>query len=119
MSSFHDIYDPPPAPVAFAPPRPEPLTWTVGDLACLVAMVALLCAASAWAWSFEPTLGPWVTLGGAFVILESWFSAGTFLHRHPAERPGGRWVIFLAALVPWLLGLGFAAALMMGLFLAL
>ena len=71
----------------------------------------------AWAWRFEPVLGLWIIVGGVFVVLESWFSALTFLHRHPEEHPGRRWLIFLAALVPWLLGLGFATALMLGLFM--
>jgi hypothetical protein len=116
---MRDIYDPPPAPIAWSPPEAEPLRWTRGDLACLLALAIPLLGAAAWAWSIEPTLSIWVAVGGAFVILESWFSALTFLHRHPsAARPGGRWVIFLAALVPWLIGLGFATALMLGLFLA-
>ena len=38
-SSVHDIYDPPPAPVAWNPPKPEPLVYTVGDLVCLRQMV--------------------------------------------------------------------------------
>jgi hypothetical protein len=115
---MHDIYDPPPAPIPWTPPKAEPLTWTTGDLACLVIFSAMLCVAVSWAWALEPSLALWVGLGGLFVILESWFSALTFLHRHPSARPLGRWMVFLAALVPWMLGLGFAAALMMGLFAA-
>ena len=118
MSTLPDIYNPPPAPLAYTPPRPEPLRWTAGDLLCLAGLSAPLIAAVAWAWSFEPALGPWVTVGGAFVVLESWFSALSFLHRHPSERPRARWLVFLAAMVPWLLGLGLTAALMVGLFLA-
>ena len=49
------------------------------------------------------------------MIVESWFTALGFLHRRPTEG-GGRWKIFLAALLPWVLGLGLAAALMLGLF---
>ena len=119
MATLHDLYDPPPAPIAWTPPRPEPLRWTPGDLAYLAALGVVVVAASAWAFTVDPSLGPWVTLGGLFVLLESWFSALTFFHRHPAARRLRlRWMIFLAALVPWLLGLGFAAALMQGLFLA-
>ena len=33
---MHDIYDPPPAPVAWNPPKAEPLVFTTGDLVCLV-----------------------------------------------------------------------------------
>src|SRR5689334_6167934 len=118
MSTLPDIYDPPPAPVAWSPPEVEPIRWTSGDLACLAALIAPLLAAAAWTWSYEPTVSLWLAVGGTFVILESWFSALTFLHRHPSARPGGRWIIFLAALVPWLLGLGFATLLILGLFLA-
>ena len=50
------------------------------------------------------------------MIVESWFTALGFLHQQPMEGLGARWKIFLAALVPWLLGLGLAAALMIGLF---
>jgi hypothetical protein len=112
----HDIYDPPPAPIPWAPPKPEPLNWTAGDLAILVSFGALILAASALAWRVEPTLTVLVLLGGTLVIVESWFTALGYLHRRPAESLGARWKIFLAALVPWLLGLGLAAALMLGLF---
>ena len=57
-----------------------------------------------------------ILVGGALVIAESWFTALGFLHRRPLAGLGGRWKIFLAALVPWVLGLGLAAALMLGLF---
>jgi hypothetical protein len=118
MNIMHDIYNPPPAPLAYIPPTPERLHWTLGDLACLLGLCAPLFAVAAWAWSFEPSLWPWVIVGGSFVVLESWFSALSFLHRHPQERRGARWMIFLAALLPWIIGLGFAAALMMALFKA-
>ncbi len=116
MSITHDIYNPPPAPDPLEPPRAEPIQWSVSDLAALAALCAPVGAIAAWAWSVEPTLGLWVTIAGVFVILESWFSALTFLHRHPSERFVGRWLVFLAALMPWLLSLGFGAALMIGLF---
>jgi hypothetical protein len=113
---MRDIYNPPPAPIAFEPPPPEPLAITRGDLAWLVGFLALVAAASAASWAIEPILGVWVGVGGLFVVLESWFSGLTFLRRHPAARPVSRWLIFLAALIPWLIGLGFATALMLGLF---
>jgi hypothetical protein len=113
---MHDIYDPPPAPVAYGPPKAEPIPFTRADVLYLVGLFGVLSVVAASAWSIDPTLGPWVTVGGLFVILESWFSALTFLHRHPSEHTGGRWMIFVAALIPWLLGLGFATALMLGLF---
>lgn len=114
---MHDIYNPPPAPRAMEPPKPEPLHLRSGDLAALGMLCLPVAVASAWAWAIEPTLGLWVTVAGVFVVLESWFSALTFLHRHPDDaRRGRRWLIFLAALVPWLLSLGVGAALMIGLF---
>lgn len=115
-TSMHDIYDPPPAPRHVAPPPPEPIAWTAADLAALAILGLPVAGASAWAWAIEPTLGLWVTIAGVFVILESWFSALTFLHRHPDARTGRRWLIYLAALAPWALALGFAALLMRGLF---
>ncbi len=116
MSSSHDIYDPPPAPVAYSPPQSEPLRFTRGDLAYLVILCGLLTLGTIRAWRFDSMLGLGVLVGGLFVIFESWFSALMFLHRHPADRALGRWMIFLAALAPWIAGLGFTAALILGLF---
>ena len=116
-TTTHDIYDPPPAPTPWVPPAAEPLAYTRGDLLILGGLCATVLAVGLWASSIETTLGLWITVGGIFVILESWFSALTFLHRHPEEHAGRRWTIFLAALVPWGLGLGFATALMLALFL--
>ena len=118
MNTAHDIYNPPPAPIAWVPPPGEPLRWTRGDLSWLFALCIPLTLATAWAWAYDTTLGPCVALGGAFVVLESWFSGLTFLHRHPDARPAGRWLIFLTALLPWLVGLGLAGLLMLGLFTA-
>lgn len=113
---MRDIYNPPPAPMAFNPPPPEALVITRGDVAWLLVLCALLAPAAMWAWSIDLTLGLGVTIGGLFMVLESWFSGLTFLRRHPSARPVGRGLIFLAALMPWLFGLGFAAALMWALF---
>ncbi len=44
------------------------------------------------------------------MILESWFTALGFLHRARPLRLKARWMIFLAALVPWLVGLGVAVS---------
>ena len=114
---MHDIYDPPPAPMAWNPPQPERLVFTTGDLVCLVLLCALLVAASALAWSSEPTVAILTALGGTLVILESWFTALGFLHQNHSLGLRARWTIFLAALVPWVIGLGIAAMLIMGLFL--
>jgi hypothetical protein len=113
----HDIYDPPPAPLAWNPPQPERLYYTTGDLVCLLLLFAVLFAGSLLAWSNEPTVALFTALGGALVILESWFTALGFLHRRRSLSLRARWTIFLAALVPWLIGLGIAAMLIMGLFL--
>jgi hypothetical protein len=116
MTTLHDIYDPPPAPIPWAPPEAEPLHWTAGDLVVLATFGTLIVAASALAWTVEPTMAFLILLGGTLVIVESWFTALGFLHRRPLTGLGERWKIFLAALVPWFLGLGLAAALMLGLF---
>lgn len=113
---MRDIYNPPPAPIAYDPPQPEPLAITGTDLLWLLGLLGLLVVVSVMAWNIEPTLGAWVSVGGLFVILESWFSGLSFLRRHPDDRPTSRWLIFLAAMIPWFLGLGFAATLMQGLF---
>ncbi|WP_435009435.1 hypothetical protein P12x_000687 [Tundrisphaera lichenicola] len=115
MTTTHDIYDPPPAPVPWAPPEPEPLTFTAGDLTVLATFSSLVLAASALAWHVDATMALLILVGGALVIAESWFTALGFLHKRPLEL-GGRWKIFLAALIPWIFGLGLAAGLMLGLF---
>ncbi|WP_435016771.1 hypothetical protein TA3x_004347 [Tundrisphaera sp. TA3] len=114
--TMHDIYDPPPAPIPWAPPEAEPLHWTAGDLTVLASLGVLVVVGSLLAWRVEPTLALLILMGGALVIVESWFTALGFLHRRPIGELGARWKIFLAALLPWLFGLGFAAALMLGLF---
>jgi hypothetical protein len=114
---MHDIYDPPPAPEQdWTPPRSEPLIFTTGDLMCLVGLCAVVFAVAATAWSAEPALALATAAAGSLVILESWFTALGFLHRCPPLRLKARWMIFLAALVPWLLGLGVAVTIMLSLF---
>jgi hypothetical protein len=113
---MRDIYNPPPAPVPLEPAAPEPLSVTRGDVLWLVAMLSLLGMGVAAASAEDLTFGLGVLVGGLFVILESWFSGLTFLRRHDAARTLSRWLVFGAALMPWLIGLGFAAALMLVLF---
>ncbi len=117
---MRDIYDPPPAALSMPPPAHEPLRIRRGDVAWLAAIAAVVTFAAVWISAVEPTIWPWVAGGGLVVVLESWFSALTYLRRHSGEssRPGRRGMIFLAALVPWILELGFAAALILALFLA-
>ncbi len=116
MTSNHDIYDPPPSGTSWLPPRHEPLNFTRADLACLLVLGLLVLVGSAVAFVFEALLGVLVLIGGSLVVLESWYTALGFLNRRPTERAWQRVVIILAALVPWLFGLGLAAALMIGLF---
>ncbi len=119
MSLHHDIYDPPPAPIPYTPPAAPPIVWSRGDLLALGLLAFPVYLAAVWAWAIDPTLGVWVTAAGLFMILETWLSAVTFLHRHPHARtlaPRSRWLIFLVALLPWLLCLVFGVALMLGLF---
>jgi len=114
---MHDIYDPPPAPEQdWMPPRSEPLIFTAGDLLCLVGLCAILFVLSITAWRAEPTLALATAAAGSLVILESWLTALGYLHRCSPLRLKARWMIFLAALIPWLLGLGVVVSVMISLF---
>ena len=116
MTSQHDIYDPPPSGTSWLPPRSEPLSFTRADLTCLLVLGLLVLIGSAVAFVFEALLGILVLIGGSLVVLESWYTALGFLQRRPTEHSWQRVVIILAALVPWIVGLGLSAALMIGLF---
>ena len=116
MTSQHDIYDPPPSRTSWLPPQAEVLTFTGGDLACLAVLGLIVVAGSVAGFLYEPLLGALTMVGGALVVLESWYTALGYLARRPAESRLGRVVIIAAALVPWVVGLGMAAALMIGLF---
>ena len=116
MTSQHDIYDPPPSGTSWMPPRHEPLYFTRSDLLCLVVMAGLVLIGSVLAFVYEPLLGALALIGGSLVVLESWYTALGFLSRRPTEYDWQRVVIILAALLPWLFGLGLSAALMIGLF---
>jgi hypothetical protein len=114
---MHDIYDPPPAPVPWNPPKSDRIVFTSSDVVCLVLLCALLFIVSIAAWRAEMTVALITAMAGSLVILESWFTALGFLHRRRSLGLRARWTIFLAALVPWLIGLGIAAAFMLALFL--
>src|SRR5437762_2426175 len=101
MNYGHDIYDPPPAPLAMAPLRAEPLEWTQAELAGLIAVCFLLAIGSVAAWRAEPSVGLLTAFSGILVVVESWFTALGFLHRQPGRNPSQRLRIFLAALLPW------------------
>ena len=114
---MHDPYDPPPAlDQEWIPPRREPLIFTTGDLMCLVGLCALFFAAAVVGWHSEPELAIATASAGAVVILESWLTALGFLHRCRPLRLKARWTIFLAALIPWVVGLGVAVSLILSLF---
>ena len=117
MSTLIDIYDPPPAPALdYAPSKREPLIFTNGDLVCLLSLCALLLVAAIAAWRTEPTLAVVTAVAGMLVIFESWLTALGFLHRCRPLSLKARWTIFLAALIPWLVGLASAASVIVGLF---
>ncbi|WP_422926218.1 hypothetical protein [Singulisphaera sp. PoT] len=113
---MHDIYNPPPAPIAWNPPESERLDLKTGDLVCLITLCATLFIVSMVAWQAETTVALITAMGGTLVILESWFTALGFLQRRHSLGLRARWTIFLAALVPWLIGLGITTVLMLVLF---
>ena len=114
---MYDIYDPPPALTEdYVPPKPERLVFTTSDLLCLVGLCTVLFAGSVLAWQSEPELALATAAAGSLVILESWFTALGFLHRTRPLKLKLRWLIFLAAIVPWLVGLGVAVSAMLMLF---
>lgn len=96
--------------------KAEPLVFTRGDLVCLATLFSTLWLIAATVWRNEPTIAVLTALGGSLVVLESWFTALGFLHRFKPLGLRARWTIFIAALVPWLIGLGIAATLMLVLF---
>lgn len=116
MSSVHDIYDPPPSQVSWLPPEPEPIAHTRLDVLFLIGLTGGWALLTVPAWLYEPTLGLLAMIGGALVLLESWFTALGFLHRNPVEEPWRRVLIMTAALVPWAVVLGLAALSMWALF---
>ena len=117
MSTVYDIYDPPPAPALdYATAKREPLIFTTGDLICLLSLCGLLLVVAVVAWRTEPALALVTAVAGMLVIFESWLTALGFLHRCRPLSLKARWTIFLAALIPWLIGLASAASVIVGLF---
>jgi hypothetical protein len=114
---MHDIYDPPPAPDRdWTPPEPDRLVFTTGDLVCLMGLCAALVAGSVMMWRTEPALALATSAAGSLVILESWFTALAHLHRSGQSRIAARWLIFLGALAPWLIGIGVAVSAILSIF---
>jgi hypothetical protein len=83
---------------------------------CLVGLCAVLFAAAMTSWQSEPELAIATAAAGALVILESWSTALGYMHRCRPLGLRARWTIFLAALVPWLAGLGVTVTVMLSLF---
>jgi hypothetical protein len=111
---IHDIYDPPPVPpVDWDPPKTSALVFSRGDLLCLAALCTGLLGLALLAWKNDPILALVSASAGALVILESWITTLGYLHRAPPVSLKLRWTIFLAALIPWIIGLGFAVCLML------
>ena len=128
---MHDIYDPPPVPkVDLDPPRSERLVFTRNDLACLAALCGGLLLVAVIAWRNEPGLAlisAGKGLGGTWRGPEPGHAfRDDGVELEPGKLVGGprcppvslklRWTIFLAALVPWIVGLGLAVSLMLCLF---
>ncbi len=116
MSTNHDIYDPPPSTVSYLSAPYEPLQFTRLDLICLAFLFVIVVGLAIPAFFFDLILGLLVLIGGSLVTLESWYTALGFLSRFPSKGPWGRLGIMAAALIPWIVGLGLSAALMIGLF---
>ncbi len=118
MTKERDIYNPPPPPLAFEPPMAEPLDWSRADLSVLIAFGLAVGVAAVLAWRTQPLLAIMTVVGGALVVLESWYTALGFLQRQTREQPDvSRMAIYLAALLPWMISLGLATAIMMAVFL--
>jgi hypothetical protein len=114
---MHDIYDPPPVPDRdWTPPEPERLVFTAGDLMCLMILCGVLFAGSVLLWRTEPELVLATSAAGSLVILESWFTALGLLHRTPQSRIRARWLVFLTALAPWVIGIGVTVSAILSIF---
>ncbi|MDG3004483.1 hypothetical protein [Paludisphaera mucosa] len=118
-SAMHDVYDPPPAPeIDWEGPGREPLIVSRGDLACLIALCLLLFLASAAFWRSEPIVAVIAAGAGSLIVMESWLTALGSFHRRPPLSLRARWTVFLAALLPWIVGVAAAVAFLLALFWA-
>lgn len=116
---MHDVYDPPPVPeIEWEAPRREPLDVSRGDVACLVGLCLALFAISAAFWRDEPAVAVIAAGAGSLIVLESWITALGYFRRRPPLSLRARWTVFLAALVPWVVGVGAAVAFLLGVFWA-
>ncbi|WP_337175234.1 hypothetical protein [Paludisphaera sp.] len=114
---MHDVYDPPPVPeIEWEEPRREPLEVSRGDVACLVGLCAALFGIAAIFWSDDPFVAVIAAGAGSLIVLESWLTALARFKRTPTHGVRARWTVFLAALVPWVVGVGAAVAFLLGVF---
>ena len=114
---MHDIYDPPPAlEQEWTPPRRGAADLHDGRPVLPCRAVRLLFSAAVLAWHSEPELAIATAAAGCAG------DPGKLAHRGglPASLPAigtqTRWTIFLAALIPWLVGLGITVTVMLSLF---
>ncbi|QEH36776.1 hypothetical protein OJF2_53610 [Aquisphaera giovannonii] len=114
---MHDIYDPTPRPeLEWEPPREERLLFSRGDILAVVGLCATLFAVASLAWRDEALLAFIAAAVGSLVVVESWLTALGFLNRCPPVSMRLRATIFLAALLPWMVGLSVAVGFILSLF---
>ncbi|WP_165230332.1 hypothetical protein [Aquisphaera insulae] len=114
---MHDIYDPTPRPeIDWEPPREERLSLSRGDALALAGLCAVLFGVAFLAWRDEPLLAFIAAAVGALVVIESWLTTVGFLNRCPPVSLRLRGTIFLAALMPWMVGLSVAVGFILSLF---
>ncbi|AMV38085.1 hypothetical protein [Planctomyces sp. SH-PL62] len=114
---MHDVYDPPTMPeIDWEEPGREPLIVSRGDVVCLVSLCAALFVAGAFFWRSEPILALLAAGAGSLVVMESWLTALAFFHRSPPLGLKARWTVFLAAILPWIVGVAAAVGFLLALF---
>jgi hypothetical protein len=116
---MHDVYDPPPRPeIDWEKPGREPLIISRGDVVCLATLCLGLFAVGALFWRTEPILAIVAAGAGSLIVMESWLTALAFFHRSPPLSLKARWTVFLAAILPWIVGVAAAVLFMLALFWA-
>lgn len=111
-----DIYDSTPLQISVNMPETAPLRPTRHDTVFLSVVLSLVLFLSLWAFFLDTSVSILIALGGCLVVLESWHTALLFLERREAESGRPRLLIHIGALLPWVMILGSAALVMLGLF---